>query len=84
LRPLVKDKVKALILIGTAKKIIAEALGDLAEVVMAEDMAAAVREAAARAVPGDVVLLSPACASFDMFKDYAERGNIFAKEVEKL
>lgn len=84
LRPLVKDKVKALVLIGAAKEIIAKALGDLTEVVMAENMADAVKEASKRAVKGDVVLLSPMCASMDMFRDYAHRGDVFANEVKKL
>lgn len=84
LRPLVKEKVKSLVLIGAAQKIIANVLGDLTDVVMADSMAAAVREASVRAVSGDIVLLSPECASFDMFKDYADRGNKFAEEVMKL
>lgn len=84
LRPLVKDKVKALILIGAASDKIADALGDLTETIKAGSMSSAVKEAAKRAVAGDVVLLSPACASFDMFKDYAHRGNVFAEEVKKI
>jgi UDP-N-acetylmuramoylalanine--D-glutamate ligase len=84
LRPLIKEKVKALVLIGTAKDKIANELGDLTKVVKAGSMADAVREASALALTGDVVLLSPACASFDMFKDYADRGNKFAEEVKKL
>ena len=47
-------------------------------------MRAAVREAAARAVPGDTVLLSPACASLDWYANYAERGDDFAREVATL
>lgn len=84
LKPLVEKKVKGLVLIGAAKEKIADALKGLTEVVMADSMAAAVREAVAMATSGDVVLLSPACASFDMFKDYAHRGDEFAKEVKKL
>jgi UDP-N-acetylmuramoylalanine--D-glutamate ligase len=44
----------------------------------------AVRQAAALAVPGDTVLLSPACASFDMFRDYQQRGEIFMQAVKEL
>jgi UDP-N-acetylmuramoylalanine--D-glutamate ligase len=80
----VKDKVKGLVLIGAAKEVIARELGGLTRVAMCDSMAAAVREAAAMAAPGDVVLLSPACASFDMFKDYAHRGEAFAEEVWKI
>jgi UDP-N-acetylmuramoylalanine--D-glutamate ligase len=47
-------------------------------------MVEAVRRAAALAVAGDVVLLSPACASFDMFRDYEHRGAVFAEEVRAL
>ena len=43
-----------------------------------------VREAARRAGTGDAVLLSPACASFDWFRDYAERGRVFKEEVTRL
>jgi UDP-N-acetylmuramoylalanine--D-glutamate ligase len=48
------------------------------------DLPAAVREAAAAAHAGEVVLLAPACASFDWFRDYAERGNTFKEEVTRL
>jgi UDP-N-acetylmuramoylalanine--D-glutamate ligase len=51
---------------------------------MVENLAEAVREAAAAARPGDVVLLSPACSSFDQFRNYAERGRIFKSLVESL
>jgi len=84
LRSLVKEKVKGLILIGAAADKIASELGDLTKVVKADSMASAVKFAAAVAEPGDVVLLSPACASFDMFKDYADRGNKFVEEVRKI
>ena len=49
----------------------------------ATDMAEAVRQAAAAAQPGDCVLLSPACASFDMFDNYEHRGRVFTQAVER-
>jgi UDP-N-acetylmuramoylalanine--D-glutamate ligase len=50
----------------------------------AADMVAAVRTAFAVASPGHTVLLAPACSSFDMFVDYAERGRVFKREVRRL
>lgn len=59
-------------------------IGDAVSVERSGDMAAAVRQAAAAAAPGDIVLLSPACASFDQFKDYAQRGDVFRGLVQAL
>jgi UDP-N-acetylmuramoylalanine--D-glutamate ligase len=73
-----------LVLFGAAKEVIARALGHLAETVIVESLEAAVRDAAAAAQRGDVVLLSPACASFDQFRNYAERGKVFRSLVESL
>ena len=70
--------------IGEARPLIREAFGDALPMHDAADMSAAVRTAFASAAPGGVVLLAPACASFDMFKDYAERGRIFKQEVRRL
>ncbi len=84
LRPLVKDKVKALVLIGEAKDKIRKALGDLKQVFMEDDFKAAIKKARDIASPGDVVLLSPACASFDMFRDFEDRGRQFKKAVMEL
>ena len=50
----------------------------------AADMSGAVRTAFASASPGGTVVLAPACASFDMFRDYAERGRVFKQEVRRL
>jgi UDP-N-acetylmuramoylalanine--D-glutamate ligase len=84
LRDGIKQKVRRLILFGAAKQIIAAALGDLTETVIVNDIQSAVRDAAAHAQPGDVVLLSPACSSFDQFQNYAERGKIFESLVGAL
>lgn len=84
LRPLVKEKVKCLILIGEAREKISKALGDLTETIMASSLEEAVRLAKENATKGDVVLLSPACASFDMFKDFEDRGRQFKDIVRKL
>ena len=84
LRDGVRKTVKRLVLFGAAKEMIAKALGALTETVIVDDMEAAVRDAHQHARPGDVVLLSPACSSFDMFRNYAERGRIFKSLVQAL
>lgn len=81
LRSMVRDKVKSMILIGEAKAKMAETFADLTEVHMADSMADAVAIAGRIAEPGEVVLLSPACASFDMFTSYAHRGEVFREIV---
>ena len=80
----IRRTVKKLILFGAAKEKIRAALGHLAETVVVESLDAAVRDAAASARQGDVVLLSPACSSFDMFRDYTERGKTFRSLVQEL
>lgn len=84
LRPLVKDKVKALVLIGEASTKMRDALGDLTDTVFAAGLQDAVEAAKGSAKSGDIVLLSPACASFDMFRDFEDRGRQFKKIVEGL
>ena len=84
LRDGVGKRVKRLVLFGAAREMIAKALGTLTETVLVENMEAAVRDAHQHALPGDVVLLSPACSSFDMFRNYAERGRLFKNLVEAL
>ena len=70
--------------IGESRPLIADALGGHVEVYEAGDMSAAVRTAFASASPGQTVVLAPACASIDMFRDYAERGRAFKQEVLRL
>ena len=79
-----RGKVRHAVLIGRDAPIIATALAGRCPVSLAESMEAAVATAATLAQPGDTVLLSPACASFDMFRDYAERGEAFAAAVLEL
>jgi UDP-N-acetylmuramoylalanine--D-glutamate ligase len=84
LRPIVKERVKALVLIGEARQKIQDVLGDLAETITANDLKEAISMSQRVAVQGDVVLLSPACASFDMFKDFEDRGKQFKSFVMDL
>ena len=75
---------RAVVLIGETGDELAALIGDRVPVERASDMSDAVRRAAARARDGDVVLLAPAAASFDMFVDYAERGDAFRAAIESL
>ena len=84
LRPAVADSVRLLITIGEAAGLIEAALADVVETVRALSLHEAVTLAARRARRGDTVLLSPACASFDMFTSYGHRGSEFRKEVAAL
>ena len=84
LRHLVRERVKAVVLIGEAGEKIKRALGDLAETVMAKDLREAVNISRNMALKGDIVLLSPACASFDMFANFEDRGIQFKKIVMEM
>ena len=84
LREVVGARVKRLILIGEAASLMRAALAPVVPCESAGDMADAVRRAVAATVPGDLVLLAPGCASFDMFSGYAERGRVFADCVLRL
>ncbi len=84
LGPLVKERVKALILIGEAAGKIEKAVGDDTATHREGTLVSAVRKARDLAVSGDVVLLSPACASFDMFRDFEDRGRQFKEAVLAL
>ena len=80
----VASRQATVIAIGEARPAIAEALGASVPVHGAADMSSAVRTAFASASPGGTVVLAPACASFDMFRDYAQRGLTFKQEVRRL
>ena len=82
--PVAAGKVKQLIAMGAAADTIAEALRDTLPATTAADMSAALRLAGQHARPGDVVLLSPGCASFDQYDNYAQRGDDFKRQVGRL
>ena len=84
LNDLIAARVKALVLIGETRERLAQVWRGLAPAYLADDMAAAVARAWELSRPGEVVLLSPACASFDMYKDYAQRGRDFQNLVREL
>jgi UDP-N-acetylmuramoylalanine--D-glutamate ligase len=84
LEELIKKRVKRLIAVGEALEKILNALGGLTHSEQTRTLEDAVHLARAAAAPGDIVLLSPGCSSFDMFTDYVERGEVFCRAVEKL
>ena len=84
LRDAFRGKVRRVVLIGRDAPALEATLADVCATERAADMPAAVRAAQAVAQPGDTVLLSPACASLDMFRDYAHRGDEFAAAVRSL
>ncbi|HKQ99204.1 MAG TPA: UDP-N-acetylmuramoyl-L-alanine--D-glutamate ligase [Pyrinomonadaceae bacterium] len=84
LAPLIQEKVRRLILIGEDAETIERELKEEAPSERAEDMRDAVRRAQQAAQAGDIVLLAPACASFDMFKSFEHRGQVFKEEVNEL
>jgi UDP-N-acetylmuramoylalanine--D-glutamate ligase len=84
LRAPLSERGAAVVAIGEARPLLREAFGGVVPVHDADDMATAVRTAFAAATPGAAVVLAPACASFDMFGDYAERGRVFKQEVLRL
>ena len=85
LRPFtVGQKVKLVLAIGEAREKICKAWGRVVTCIRVTSMGEAVHVAAAATRPGDTVLLSPACASFDMFQNYEHRGEEFKKEVYGL
>jgi UDP-N-acetylmuramoylalanine--D-glutamate ligase len=81
---LLKERVKAVYTIGSAAEKIERQLHGVVKMVQAGTMQTAVHEAAKAAVAGDVVLLSPACSSFDQFENYEHRGRVFREVVNEL
>ena len=84
LAPLIRAKVRKLILIGEDAQTIAAELGEFATKEFATDMKNAITSSFQAAEPGDIVLLAPACASFDMFDSFEHRGRVFKEEVQSL
>ena len=85
IKQLVQEKVKALICLGIDNTALTSFFGDkVPNIYETEDIGDAVRTAQTLASSGDTVLLSPACASFDLFKNYEQRGDMFKEEVLKL
>lgn len=80
----VADKIRALIVIGEAREIIVHELGDHVKTYSENSIEDAVHKAREVARDGDMVLLSPMCSSYDMFKDYKDRGDTFRRIVESL
>jgi UDP-N-acetylmuramoylalanine--D-glutamate ligase len=84
LREPMRERGRAVVAIGEAAPLVREALSGVVPVHEARTMAEAVERGYDAAKPDGVVLLAPACASFDWFRDYAERGRVFKSEVERL
>ncbi|MBN1622617.1 MAG: UDP-N-acetylmuramoyl-L-alanine--D-glutamate ligase [Endomicrobiales bacterium] len=84
LRPLIKQKVKGVLMIGEASKKIRRDLKNTSKLVDCKKLEVAVKKAASLSKRGDAVLLSPACASFDQFKNFEERGRRFKELVNKI
>jgi UDP-N-acetylmuramoylalanine--D-glutamate ligase len=84
LNSLISDKVKHLVLMGEAAPLIHEAWGNLVSEEFAGDMKESVSKAFAASSPGDIVLLSPGCSSFDAFRDFEDRGEVFKSIVKDM
>jgi UDP-N-acetylmuramoylalanine--D-glutamate ligase len=84
MKSVVEQKVHTLVLLGKDAQRIAETMDGLTSIVQAKNMQQAVELAQKHAHEGDAVLLSPACASFDMFSGYEQRGEVFMQSVRKL
>ncbi|MDH4317111.1 MAG: UDP-N-acetylmuramoyl-L-alanine--D-glutamate ligase [Desulfobulbaceae bacterium] len=82
--PIISQKVKKVLLIGEASREMEQAFGTTVSSEQMRDMDDAVRRAAILAIEGDLVLLAPGCASFDMFRNYEHRGEVFSRAVLNL
>ena len=81
--PVLKERVKGVFLIGEASAAMESAWADAVDCECCGTLSSAVASARRRALPGDAVLLAPACTSYDQFRAYAERGNAFRKLVSE-
>jgi UDP-N-acetylmuramoylalanine--D-glutamate ligase len=81
---MLKERVKIVYTVGSAAEKIERQLHGVVKMVSAQTIEAAVAKAAKTAAPGDVVLLSPACSSFDQFENYEHRGRVFRQSVMEL
>jgi UDP-N-acetylmuramoylalanine--D-glutamate ligase len=81
---LLEERVKGAFLIGETREKLRAAWGLFTPCTLADSLLEAVQKSVENAVPGDVVLLSPACSSFDMFRDYQHRGDVFRDAVASL
>ncbi|HTU01360.1 MAG TPA: cyanophycin synthetase, partial [Candidatus Sulfotelmatobacter sp.] len=84
LAPLIRTRVRRLLLLGQARKKISEQLAGVCPMEEVGSLEAAVARGLELGEPGDSVLLSPACASFDMFRDFEHRGDVFREAVREL
>ncbi|HEV2716405.1 MAG TPA: UDP-N-acetylmuramoyl-L-alanine--D-glutamate ligase, partial [Terriglobales bacterium] len=84
LNDLLRERVKCVYTIGAAAEKIESQIDGAAEIIHAESLENAVLRASANAQPGDIVLLAPACASFDQFRNYEHRGKVFKELVQGL
>lgn len=82
--PAIEKYVKTVVLIGEAAQILSDVIGDRVQICFAKNMQDAVSMADSEAEAGDSVLLSPACASFDMFNNFEHRGDVFTEVVKEL
>ena len=78
------SRVKKCVFLGEARFMLGDAFDNIIPYEFAEDMEDAVKKAFSAAVQDDVILLAPACSSFDMFTDYGHRGRVFKEKVEGL
>ena len=84
LNDLLRQRTKRVYTIGAAAEKIGSQIAGAAQIVQSGTLEAAIRQATANAQAGDVVLLAPACASFDQFQNYEHRGRVFKEVVSKL
>jgi UDP-N-acetylmuramoylalanine--D-glutamate ligase len=84
LREAVGQRVRAIYAIGESRGLVRDALRDACPVYESDTLEEAVYDAHRAARPGDTILLSPGCASFDRFRDYAERGDAFKRAFRNL